>query len=235
MDMGGITKNDVKRALKGVFRVRSWKLFLILIPLSFFTATLLRLDHIEMTRLREEVLVADEEGEGERLNETLVALRAFTSRHIIVNFVERNGVNSLTFGTGPFYLEYQYERDARKALAEAERVLGGDNNPSGNVFKKATDVCDPLAKRYGWGYSRPYFDCIMNELAKYPSMGEIEDAQQALVPPTGNYRINIASPIWFPSLSGWFALACVILGVVIIIRFLIWATLRITLLMVKKR
>ena len=233
--MGGITRNDIRKILKNIFRVRSWKLFLILIPLVFVAATLLRLDHLEMIRLREDVLIADESGDAERLNETLVALRTFTSTHIIVNFIERNGVASLTFGTGPFYLEYQYKRDARIALDAAEKTLGGDSNPSGNVFRQATDYCDPLAKRYGWGYSRPYFDCIMNELAKHPSMGELEDATKALVPPTGNYRINFASPVWHPSWAGWVVLVCLVMSVVIIVRLLIWITLKIALMVMKKR
>ena len=232
--MGGITRNDVKRAMGRVFRVRSWKLLLILVPLMFFAATLLRLDHIEMTRLREDVLRADEKGDGEWLSTALVELRTFVSGHIVVNFVERNGEVSMGFGTGPFYLEHQYERDARAALAEAEQRLSSDDNPSGNIFRQATDHCDPLAKQYGWGYSWPYFDCIMNELAKHPSMGEISDVQMALVPPTGEYRINFASPAWSPSWAGWMVLACIVMGVVIIIRFFIWGALRITLVVMKK-
>lgn len=232
--MGGITRNDVKRTLGRVFRVRSWKLLLILAPMMFFAATLLRLDHIEMTRLREAVLVADKEGDGERLESTLVELKSFVSRHIVVNFVEKNGEMSLAFGTGQFYLEGEYERDAKRALEEAEAALEDDDNPNGNVFKKATDVCDPLAKKYGWGYSRPYFDCIMTELAKYPAMDEIDDASTALIPPVGEYRISMASPVWYPSWAGWVVLVCLVMGVVIIIRFLIWTGLRITLIVMKK-
>ena len=233
--MGGITRNDVKRVMGRVFRVRSWKLLLILVPLVFFTATLLRLDHIEMTRLRGVVLKADEGGDAEEIERALVELKVFVSQHIVVNFVERNGEVSLVFGTGQFYLERQYERDAKRALEEAREELSGDDNPNGNVFKKATDVCDPLAKRYSWGYSRPYFDCIMNELARYPSMGDINDTRTALIPPVGEYRLNLASPIWYPSWAGWFVLGCVIMSVVIIIRFLIWGVLRITLITMKKR
>ena len=233
--MGGVTRNDIKKTIRRVFRVRSWKLLLVFVPLVFFAASLLRLDHIGMTRLRERVLAADETGDTNELREALRELRSFTSSHVVVNFLEMNGELSLNFGTGPFYLEYQYERDAKAALAEAELLLGGDSNPNGNIFQKATDYCDPLAKKYGWGYRRPYFDCILNELAKYPSMGEIEDVQRALVPPPGEYRINFASPVWYPSWAGWTLLACALLGVVIIIRLLIWVILRIALIVMKKR
>ena len=232
--MGGITRNGLKKVIRRIFRVRSWKLLLILIPLVFFGATLLRLNHLEMISLRDRVIEADREGDKEELRESLVELRSFVAGNIVVNFFEVNGEPQLIFGTGPFYLEYQYERDARAALAEAEQMLGGDDNPSGNIFKKATDVCDPLAKKYGWGYRRPYFDCIMNELAKYPAMGEIEDVRKAMIPPTGEYRINFASPVWSASWAGWAVLACLILSVVIIIRFLIWIVLRIALIVMKK-
>ncbi len=188
-----------------------------------------------MTNRRDEVLAADESGDSGRLSSALIELKDYVSHHIVVNFIERNGTTSLTFGTGPFYLEYTYEKDAKAALAAAEQAYEGDNNPNGNVFKKATDYCDPLAKQYGWGYSRPYFDCIMGELAKYPSMGEISNGGVALVPPTGQYRIDLASPVWYPSWSGVAILACILITVVIIIRLLIWGALRITLFVLKKR
>ena len=233
--MGGLSRNDVKKALKDVFRVRTWRLIVVLVPLMFVAATLLRLDHMRMTDLREEVLSADEAGDTERLAGALVDLKTFVSKHIVVNFLEKNGELSLTFGTGPFYLEHQYNRDATTALAAAEEALENDDNPNGNVFKKATDYCDPLAKQYGWGYSKPYFDCIMNELAKYPSMGEIDDVGVAVIPPAGEYRIDLVSPVWYPSWAGWVVLVCLLMSVVIIIRFMVWLALRVALAVMKKR
>ncbi len=168
------------------------------------------------------------------LNETLVK-NPDTIAVQVVNMIERNGESHVVFGTGVFYLEHAYERDAQEALREAEAAIGGDNNPNGNVFKQATDYCDPLAKQYGWGYSKPYFDCIMSELSKHPEMGELEDIRVALVPPASVYRVDFASPIWFPSLAGWLVLICLLMTVVIIIRFFIWVILKVTLIFMKKR
>lgn len=121
--MGGITKNRLKEALRNIFRVRTWKLILILIPLLFIAATLLRFDHLEMVALRDQVIKADEEGSEEDILAALNQLKDFTLTHIVVNVYEENGVEKLSFGTGPFYLENQYVKKAQEELAKAEASL----------------------------------------------------------------------------------------------------------------
>jgi hypothetical protein len=220
--MGGISKNKVKQALKAASRVRSWKLLLILIPLMFLTATLLRFDHLGMVELRDRVLEADEFGTDEEIVDALNALKRYTFSHIVFNVVEENGEERVVFGTGRFYLEYQYTKKAKEELAKAEAALENvGENPHGNIFRKASDVCDALGKKYGWGYTKPYIDCMQTELAKFPVMDEIEDFIRAMIPPTALYRQEFASPIWYPSLAGIAILFSILLVVVIIIRFLI--------------
>lgn len=232
--MGGITKNRLKEALRNIFRVRTWKLILILIPLLFIAATLLRFDHLEMVALRDQVIKADEEGSEEDILTALNQLKDFTLTHIVVNVYEENGVEKLSFGTGPFYLENQYVKKAQEELAKAEASLENAGvNPNGNVFKKAAEVCDALGIQYGWGYSAPYINCMQEELAKYPAMDEIEDYKEAMIPSTALYRQDFASPIWYPCWSGIIILVCIILIIVIFIRFLIWVCLRIALLFAK--
>ena len=234
--MGG-KRTKIKQVLKSIFRVRSWKLILILIPLLFLAATLLQVDHVGMIELRDAVIAADEDGDEEELARALLALQEYTMSHIVVNRVEENGVEQIVFGTGPFYLEQQYYRKAQEELERAERMLDGtDENPHGNVFVKAAAVCDALGRRYGWRYpDRPYIDCMVSELAKFPEMDEITDFQQAMIPPTALYRRDFASPVWTFSWTGLVVLTCVLLIVVILIRFVIWIILRITLLFLKKR
>lgn len=232
--MGGITKNRLKEALRNIFRVRTWKLILILIPLLFIAATLLRFDHLEMVALRDQVIKADEEGSEEDILTALNQLKDFTLTHIVVNVYEENGVEKLSFGTGPFYLENQYVKKAQEELAKAEASLENAGvNPNGNVFKKAAEVCDALGIQYGWGYSAPYINCMQEELAKYPAMDEIEDYKEAMIPSTALYRQDFASPIWYPCWSGIIILVCIILIIVIFIRFLIWVCLRIALFFAK--
>ena len=138
-------KNETKEQrsdhfLQFIKSIRTWHLVLVLIPLLFITATLLRFDHLKMNDLKTAVLEADAAGEDEEgnlkegaiqksqeeinadLEEKLKALKTFAESHTIVNFVEKNGTSSLTFGTGPFYLEHQYNRLAAAAIAKAEEL-----------------------------------------------------------------------------------------------------------------
>ncbi len=57
--MGGIKKNDIKKTLRKLKQVKTWQLLLILVPLLFIEATLLRFDHVKMTVIKKEVLAAD--------------------------------------------------------------------------------------------------------------------------------------------------------------------------------
>lgn len=233
--MGG-KRAKIKQALRSIFRVRTWKLVLILIPLLFLTATLLRFDHIGMVERRDRVLAADESGDEIEMVRALGDLQSYTVSHIVVNMVEENGVERLVFGTGPFYLEQQYIRKARAALQEAERSLqNASENPQGNVFAKAAEVCDARAREFGWGFNRAYIDCMTSELAKYPEMEEIEDFETAMIPPTALFRIDFASPVWTWSWAGGAIVLCGLIIVVIFIRFVIWIILRITLFLTKKR
>lgn len=232
--MGGMTKNRLKESLRKIFRIRSWKLILILIPLTFLAATLLRFDHLKMIELRDAVLAADEAGDNAAILSTLDELQEFTLTHIVINVYEENGIEHLSFGTGPFYLENQYVRKAQEELAKAEASLENAGvNPNGNVFKKAAEVCDALGIKYGWGYSAPYINCMQDELAKYPAMDEIEDYEQAMIPSTALYRQDFASPIWYPCWSGIVILLCVILLIIILVRFFIWVFIKIALLFAK--
>jgi len=232
--MGG-QRSKIKQILKTIFRVRTWKLILVLIPLLFLAATLLRLDHLGMVELRDEVLRLDEHGAEEELANALLKLHEYTVSHIVINLVEENGEDRIVFGTGPFYLEQQYIKKAQEELKKAEDALANaDDNPHGNVYKKAATVCDARARQFGYSYAQ-YIRCMTDELAKYPGTEEIQDTYMANIPSTLEYRRDFASPKWYPSWSGLTILVCLILVVVILIRFVIWATLRITLFLLKKR
>ena len=212
-------------------KIKTWQLLLILVPLLFADATLLRIDHIKMTELRDAVLSADETGNEADISARLEELKSFTFSHIVINIVDDNGNQKITFGTGTFYLEHQYIRTATKALEEAERNLGGDTNPNGNVYQAASRVCQPLAIKNGWAWNNPnYINCMLTEINKYPASSTIEDQVLAKIPSTELYRKNYASPLWTFSPSGLALLLTALIIVVIFIRGLIWIILRIALL-----
>lgn len=216
-------------------RLKTWQLLLILIPLLFLAATLLRLDHLKMTSLRSEVLKLDEEGNEEELVKKLNDLKSFTTKNIVVNITEKNGLTKISFGTGPFYLENSYLRSAAEAIKKVEEsATVDDSNPNGNIYAAAGAVCRPLAIKNGWAWNNPnYINCFMAELSKYPAQESSEATFLADIPSTELFRYDFSSPLWAPTLSGFVLLLNLILTVVIFIRFLIWIILEITLNLLK--
>ena len=241
--MGGKLKEFIRRR-KWKIKIKTWVLLLLLMPLLVADATLMRINHIKMTELRDAVLAIDakigeeESDEGTEsidaeLGKALVNLKEFVFSHIVINIVEENGVQRVTFGTGPFYLEHQYLRAANKALKEAEKNMASDSNPNGNIYGMASAVCQPIAIANGWSWnSAGYINCMMGEIQKYPAADELQDTIIANLPSTELYRKNYASPVWAPTPLGFLLLLTLIVIIVIFIRMLIWVVLRISLLFV---
>lgn len=212
-------------------KIKTWWLIALLVPLVFIDATLLRQDHIKMTELRDAVLAADEADDDAAIIQNLENLKDFVFHNIVINIVDDNGTQKVTFGTGPFYLEHQYIRAANAALEAAEASLTGDSNPNGNVYQMASDVCRPQAIASGWAWNNPnYINCMMSEIQKYPAADDIQDTIIAALPSTELYRHNYASPLWAPTLSGFMLLLTAIIIVVILIKVIIWLILRLSLL-----
>lgn len=222
-----------KRGRRKFHRVKTWQLIVVLIPLLFIDATLLRIDHVRMTELRDAVLAADVAEDDQATMTTLNELKDFVFSHIIINVVDDNGEQKITFGTGPFYLEHQYIRAANAALAEAEAKLSDDSNPNGNVYAMASAVCQPQAIANGWTWNDANFiNCMVSEINKYPAADELQDKIVASLPSTELYRKEYSSPIWAPTLSGFAILLTIIIIVVIFIRMIFWIILRLALLFV---
>lgn len=227
--MGGLSKDKLRQILAKIFRLRSWKLALILILLGFLAATLLRFDHIRMTELREAVLAADSEDNDEKITESLKELQGFTIKHIVFNAIEENGGQRIVFGTGPFYLENQYLRHAQEAVRKAQEEINRNaTNPNGNIYQKVAAICDAQGKKYGWRYpDKEYINCWINELATFPVTDNMDAYGAANLPSTELYRYEFASPIWYPCWSGIMILVCVIIAIALVIRFFIWLFLKI--------
>lgn len=222
-----------KRGRLKFHKVKTWKLLVILVPLLFVDATLLRIDHIRMTELRDAVLEADKNNDDEEIARTLDELKNYVFSNIVINVVDDNGKQRVTFGTGPFYLEHQYIRAANKALEEAESKIAEDGNPNGNIYQLASETCRPQAIANGWSWDDPnYINCMVGEIQKYPAADEINDTIAASLPSTELYRKNYASPIWAPTLTGFVLLLTLVLIVVIFIRGVVWVILRLSLLFV---
>lgn len=239
--LGGKIKERLK---KPKIQIKTWMLFLLLIPLLALDASMLRQDHIKMTELRDAALAADNDignaateeeanKDEQKLATALTDLKEFVFHNIVINITEENGNQKISFGTGPFYLEHQYLRAANKALEEAEEKLSSDANPNGNIYGKAGEVCRAEAIQNGWDwYSSGFINCMMSEIAKYPSADEIEDTIIANLPSTELYRRNYASPVWAPTITGFLLLLTLIIIIIIIIRIFIWLILRLALIFI---
>jgi hypothetical protein len=207
--------------------------------------------------LKQAVLDADQAGEVEgddgtitespltqeeidaNLKKTIAELKDYTESNIIVNFMDKNGGTELIFGTGPIYLEHQYNRKATRAIREAEEKINaagadGWENANGNVFAQAMAVCKPQAIYYGWAWNSPgYLACMTGEINKYPTTDSLTSSIMADIPSTAIFRYDFVSPVWAPTAAGWFMLLCAILIIVIIIRIISWIIIRVALLVVR--
>ena len=222
-----------KRGRIKFHKIKTWQLLVILVPLLFVDATLMRLDHIRMTELRDAVMEADAAEDDQAIADGLEKLKDFVFSNIVINVVDDNGAQKVTFGTGPFYLEHQYIRAANAALEAAEKQMSADTNPNGNVYQMASDVCRPQAIANGWSWNDAnYINCMTGEIQKYPAADNLQDQIAANLPSTELYRHNYASPVWAPSLTGFMILVTFVVIVVIFIRALVWIILRLSLLFV---
>ena len=229
--MGGVAKKSkLKQALSKMFHFSTWKLVLVLILMCFVAATLLRIDHIRMTELKNAVMEADASNDDEAIASSLVELQTFTRTHIIFNYFDENGEQKIIFGTGAFYLENQYNRKANEALKVAQEKINqqGGNMNEYNVHKKVAELCDAEAIKHGGRYPNiNYINCFVNELAKYPEADQLTVAASANLPSTDLFRYDYASPMWYPCASGIVILICVILLIIVLVRFVIWIGLQI--------
>lgn len=217
--MGGIQRNKLKRRLRLVSRVRTWQLVLILVLGLFVFATLLRLDNIKMFELRDAVVEADEAGDMDEILARITDLKQFVFTHTVIAVVEENGEQRIVFGSGPFYLERQYERRAEAALEEARQALANEDYGANNIYAEVSAFCDNLAIQYGWrSWTKPHLDCYINELSKFPEMQPVIDLKTAMIPATGLYFQNYASPLWAPTWAGAVQILIILIVLILIIR-----------------
>lgn len=194
-----MTENGrIQRGLKGLQRIQTWQLVVLFLISCVITATFLRLNNIGMTQRREAVITADQEGDSETIVSRLYDLQLYVSSHM-----------NTDLGRGVF-LEQSYTRD----LQAWQETQYGAQNPNGNIYKKAQEVCAPQFSNY----SAAYLQCTTNELAKYPAIDTA--ASESSKPRQEAYIHSFSAPFWSPDFAGWSALVSGVILVLIIIRFI---------------
>jgi hypothetical protein len=189
-------KRRVRRTIKDLQRVKTWQLLVLLLLAGFLSATFLRLNNLGMVERRNAVIQADEAGDSNVTTQRLYDLQRYVSAHM-----------NTDMGKG-VYLESSYRRDSQAALDGAS----ADQNPNGNIYKKAQEVCAP---RFS-GYSAAYLQCTTGELAKYPAANELLGA--AKLPSADSYLHSFVSPLWSPDFAGWSVVVCLFIAALIVVR-----------------
>lgn len=200
---------QVKRSIRRLQRVKTWQLVVLLLLMSFIAATFLRLNNIEMVQRRDAVLNADKNGDAQVTQTRLYDLQRYVASHMNTNM-------------GTIYLEGQYRRDSQKIIDAASN----DDNPNGNVFKKAQDICRPRYQHLG-GYSQAYQQCVVSELKSFAPADD--PVTKVKLPKADEYRHSYVSPAWSADFAGFSVLICVAILLVIIARLVSLGVLRLML------
>ena len=201
-----------ERGLKRLQQVKTWQLVLVLVLILFVTATFLRLNNIGMIQRRDAVLSADKQGNEDVLRNRLYDLQRYAAAHMNAD-------------TGPIYLQESYNRAAEAAKQAAEAQVGG----SENIYKKIEDeVCGPLARANGWRWpDARYIACQQTELAKYPAAEQ--GSGVVTLPNKELFRHHFVSPHWSPDFAGLAVIICFVLLLLIVLRLIGVAILRLLL------
>lgn len=196
--------------MRRIQQVKTWQLVILLIMAGFVAATFLRLNNVGMVERRDAVLAADKEVDKDKAAKRLYDLQRYVSNHMNT-YPER------------VPLEKIYEADHAAMVAKMN-----DGTPSGDIYKLAADVCDPIGQAQGWRWPDPrYTNCISQELEKHPEGGAIIDKFIAI--PSVVYYHTFSPPVWSPDFAGWSLVVCGLIALVIIVRLIILAVLKVLL------
>jgi hypothetical protein len=166
--------------------------------MTFVATTFLRLNNIGMVERRTAVVDADNVGDNSAIQNSLYDLQRYVTSHM-----------NTDMGKG-VYLEATYKRDVQAAYTAAS----DDNNPNGNIYKKAQDVCAPKFTSYSYAY----LQCTLNELSKYPASSNLISSVN--LPQANMYLHVFVSPLWSPDFAGWSVLVCIAILTMIIARLI---------------
>ena len=204
-------KATYRRALRGIRRLKTWQLLVVLLLGIILSATLLRLNNLEMVERRSAVIAADEKGDREVLKSSVVELQRYVSRHM-----------NTSLGSG-FFLTKTYERDRDAALAAANQ----STNPNSTVYQQASIECRSRFQGGRESFRNDYVQCVIERVSAMSPQTNVE--QTLNLPKADAYKINFSSPIWTPDLAGLAVAFCVLVTLVILGRGLLVLALRLLL------
>ncbi len=191
-------KRKLRHWLKIIRQAKTWQLLVVLVLLSFLSATLLRLNNLGMIERRDAVIAADKKGDREEARRTLVELQRFVAGHM--NTSLEKGVS----------LKEIFQQDYQTALTAAAST----NNPASEVYQKASLECQARFQGGVESFRNDYVACVSNAVSNLPP----EQQQEAALPRASAYTYNFSSPLLSLDLAGISVLLTVALGLVIVVR-----------------
>ena len=199
-------KARYRRILRRVQQFKTWQLVILLLLGVLLSATLLRLNNLEMVERRRAVVAADEKGDRETLRTSIVALQRYVTGHMNTNL-----------GSG-LYLTKTYERDRDAALASA----GTATNPSSAIYQQASIECRSRFQGGRESFRNDYVQCVIDRVANLSPQAE----STLNLPKPEAYKINFVTPVWSLDLAGLAVAFCVLVALVILGRLVLLGVLR---------
>ena len=201
-------KATYRRTLRRIRSLKTWQLVVVLFLGIILSATLLRLNNLEMVERRTAVIQADEKGDPEALRTSIVELQRYIARHMNTSL------------EGGFFLSKTYERDRDAALAAANQ----STNPNSSVYQQASIDCRSRFQGGRESFRNDYVQCVIERVSTLSPQTDIE--QTLNLPKADAYKVNFSSPFWTPDLAGLAVAFCVLVTLVILGRALLTLVLR---------
>lgn len=201
-------KATYRRTLRRIRSLKTWQLVVVLFLGIILSATLLRLNNLEMVERRTAVIQADEKGDPEVLRASIVELQRYVARHM-----------NTSLGGG-FFLIKTYERDRDAALAAANQ----STNPNSSVYQQASIECRSRFQGGRESFRNDYVQCVIERVSAMSPQADVEHTLN--LPKADAYKVNFSSPFWTPDLAGLAVAFCALVTLVILGRALLTLVLR---------
>lgn len=204
-----------KKKQKAKWQNNKWYMIVCFLALTVVSATMLRLNNVGMIRRREAVLLADKNNQEAVLSERLYDLQRYVFSH-------------MNTSTGPFFLEYQYRRDAKTQLDQAKdkSQLNGED-----AHAKAARICEEKFKDKALFYK--YVNCYQQELDKTDAGGKL--ISEIKLPNVNLYRKDFESPAFSFDWAGLAVGFWLVIFFYYIVHIFIWIIFKIIVIITHKR
>ncbi|MDZ7744563.1 MAG: hypothetical protein U5K77_02255 [Candidatus Saccharibacteria bacterium] len=185
--------------------INAWYFLIACLLFTGIAVWALRENNLKMIELRDEVIAADEAGEG--VDEALAELRQHVHSHMNADL---SGDDTSIYP--PLQLRHTYER--LKDKNDNEEVAQHNRQ----VAKRAATVCE---NRHGPGSLDQRVQCVET----YITQNSLEEKEEVKVPKE-LYQFAFVSPVWSPDLAGWSIVLAVLFFTLFTVRFTLERWLR---------